>query len=148
MKSISKIILYVISLLAVVSALYVIFTPGSMDAENPWSPDKGPVNLIIWVTIISLVLAIIIFLIYKVVDIFKHPSHTKEAIYVSGAILIAVIIGFIFSGSGDIVYGNGDVYPGGTISKLIGTGLIATLLLFVVGVVFMVIDTVKGLFKS
>lgn len=148
MKSLSKISLYVFAALAVISGLYVILSPGSMSADDAWSPDKGPVTFIIMVTLVALVVAVVLFLIYKVVDIFKHPSHTKEAMYVFGAIIIAFIIGLVFSSGDQIIYGNGEVYEAGTSSKLIGTGLLTTGVLFFAAVIYMIVDTVKGIIKS
>ena len=148
MKSIGNILLYVFAALAVISGAYVIFSPGALSAENDWNPDKGPVTVIIWVALIAFLLSVVLFLIYKVVDIIKHPSHTREFLFVVGAVVIALIIGFIFSGSEEIVYGNGEIFKGGTTSKMIGTGLIATVVLLLAAVVYMIFDTVKGLLKS
>lgn len=148
MKSIGKILLYILALLATVSALFVIFTPGSLDPKVVWDPNKGAVTMIILVTLIALVIALGIFLFYKVVDILKHPSHLSEAIRVFGAVIVALIIGFIFSGSENIIYGTGEVFEGGMTSKLIGTGIIATITLLVLSILYMIYDTVMGLFKS
>nr|WP_153850957.1 hypothetical protein [Ornithobacterium rhinotracheale] len=148
MKSLSNILLYVFAALAVFSGAYVIFSPGAMASENDWNPDKGPVNFIIWVTVLIFALSVVLFLFYKVVDIIKHPSHTKEFLYVAGAVLISLIIGFIFSSSDDVVYGNGEVYAGGMGSKLIGTGIVSIMVLLFASVAYMVYDTVKGLLKS
>ncbi|MCK0202417.1 hypothetical protein [Ornithobacterium rhinotracheale] len=148
MKSLSNILLYVFSALAVISGAYVILSPGAMASENDWNPDKAPVNFIIWVTVIIFVLSVVLFFFYKVVDIIKHPSHTKEFLYVAGAVLISLIIGFIFSSSDEVIYGNGEVYPGGVGSKLIGTGIVSIMVLLFAAVAYMVYDTVKGLLKS
>lgn len=148
MKSIANILLYVFAALAVLSGAYVVFTPGAMSSETAWSPDKMPVTVIIWVALLAFILSVILFVVYKMVDIVKHPAHTKEFLYVAGAVLVSLIIGFVFSGNESIVYGNGSVYPEGMSSKLIGTGLIATLVLLIGSVAYMVFDTVKGLFKS
>lgn len=148
MKSIGNILLYLFAFLATVSGVYVIATPGSMDPEMIWDPNKGPVTVIIWITLIALFIAFVLFLVYKVVDIIKHPAHMGEAIRVFGAVLIALVIGFIFSGSEDIVFGTGEVFEGGMTSKLIGTGIVATLTLLVIAILYMVYDTVVGLFKS
>lgn len=112
MKSIGNILLYLFAFLATVSGVYVIATPGSMDPEMIWDPNKGPVTVIIWITLIALFIAFVLFLVYKVVDIIKHPAHMGEAIRVFGAVLIALVIGFIFSGSEDIVFGTGEVFEG------------------------------------
>lgn len=148
MKSLANILLYLFAALAVISGLYVILSPGSMSPEVAWDPNKTPVTVIIWVALLVFALSVILFLVFKVVDILKHPSHTKEFLYVAGAVLIALVIGFIFSGNESIVYGNGSVLEEGTTSKLIGTGLIATLVLLLGSIVYMIFDTVKGLLKS
>lgn len=148
MKSLASVLLYIFAALAVLSGAYVILSPGSMSSEVVWSPDKTPVTVIIWVALLAFILSVALFVIFKVVDVLKHPSHTKEFLYVAGAVIIALVIGFIFSGSESVVYGNGSVYEAGTSSKLIGTGLIATLVLLLSSVAYMVFDTVKGLIKS
>lgn len=148
MKSLSNILLYVFAALAVFSGAWVILSPGAMASETTWSPDKAPVNFIIWVTILVFALSVVLFFFYKVVDIIKHPSHTKEFLYVAGAVLISLAIGFIFSSSDDVVYGNGEIYEGGIGSKLIGTGIVSILVLLFASIAYMVYDTVKGLLKS
>uniref|UniRef100_UPI0039A62E5D hypothetical protein n=1 Tax=Ornithobacterium rhinotracheale TaxID=28251 RepID=UPI0039A62E5D len=144
----STILLYVFSALAVFSGLYVILSEGAMASENDWNPDKTQVNVIIWLTLLIFVLSVALFLFYKVVDIIKHPSHTKEFLYVAGAVLISLVIGFIFSSSDEVIYGNGEVYPSGMASKLIGTGIVSIMVLLFTSVAYMIYDTVKGLLKS
>lgn len=148
MKSIGNILLYIFAFLAAASGVYVIATPGSLDPEVVWDPNKGAVSMIIWITLIALFIAFLLFVVYKVVDVIKHPAHMGEAIRVFGAVLVALVIGFIFSGSEDIVFGTGEVFDGGMTSKLIGTGIIATLTLLIIAILYMVYDTVIGLFKS
>lgn len=149
MKGIGKILLIIFSVLAIIGLVWVSFTPGAVadTVAEDWMTNIVT-DYLLYVSIIALVITVVAFAIYKVVDLLKHPSHLREAMWVGGAVLIAAVIGFVFSGSEDIIYGNGEVYKGGTNSKLIGTGIIATLVLLVVAFAFLAWDTIKGIIKG
>lgn len=150
MKGIGKILLYAFFVLGLIGLIWVMFSPGAAGSEVDFAAwmDNPLTTYIIFVALIAFAITVVAFLIYKVVDLIKHPSHMREAMWVLGAILIAAVVGFIFSGSEDIIYGNGEVYKGGTSSKLIGTGIIMAGLLLLVGFVFLAWDTVKGIIKG
>lgn len=150
MKGIGKILLYIFFVLGVIGFIWAIVAPDSASSDldfDTWM-NSPLTNYMIFTPLIALIITVVAFAIYKVVDLLKHPSHMREAMWVLGAILIAAVIGFIFSGSDDIIYGNGEVYEGGTSSKLIGTGIIATLVLLVVSFAFLAWDTIKGIIKG
>lgn len=148
MKGIGKILLYVLALLALVGLIWVSLTPGATSPEIDQAEWMGkPVTgYMIIVALIALVITTIIFIIYKVLDLVKHPSHMRETFYVIGAIIISAIIGFIFSGSEDVVTPLQTV--SGSQSKLIGTGIIMTGVLLFAGLIFLIWDTIKALIKT
>ena len=148
MKGIGKILLYAFALLGFVGVIWVFLIPGAASAnidKAEWM-DNPITTYMIVVTLIALAITTIIFIVYKVLDWIKHPSHMRESIYVLGAILVSAIIGFIFSGSEEIVTPLQTV--SGTGSKLIGTGIIMTGVLIAGGLIFLVWDTLKALIKS
>jgi len=126
MKGIGKILLYAFAALAIIGFIWVIFTPNSAgaDIDTAYWMDNPLTSYMILVSLIAVAVTTLAFLFYKGVDLIKHPSHMKESIYVVGAILIAAIIGFIFSGSEEVFTPRETV--SGTGSKLIGTVLIMT----------------------
>lgn len=71
----------------------------------------------------------------------------REALYVLGAIVVAVIIGFVLGGSDEIANAEGLTYAGSK-SRMIGMGLVSTGVLLLVGLVFLVWDTIKGVIKG
>ena len=148
MKGIGKILLYVFAALALIGFVWVLFSPNAAGADiDKASWMENPLTTyMIWVSIIAIVVTTLIFAFYKVIDLVKHPSHVKEAVYVAGAIVIAAVIGFIFSGSEEVFTPRETVT--GMQSKLIGTGIIMTGVLLVTGLVFLAWDTIKGLLKG
>lgn len=148
MKGIGKILLYVFAALALIGFFWVLFSPDAAGADvDKASWMENPLtSYMIYVAIIAIVITTLFFAFYKVVDLIKHPSHVKEAVYVAGAILIAAVIGFIFSGSEEIVSANETI--SGMESKLIGTGIIMSGVLLLIGLVFLAWDTIKGLLKG
>lgn len=150
MKNIGRILLILFSVLAAVGFVWVLTSPNSASPEldfEEWM-NKGVTSYMIYVSLVALLISVVAFAIYKVVDLLKHPSHLREALWVFGAIAIAVVIGLLGSSSDQVVYGNGEIYEGGFNSKMIGTGIISAIILFVVAVVFLLIDTVKGIIKG
>lgn len=150
MKSIGRILLIIFAVLAIVGLVWVAITPNAAGSEIDFAEwmDNPLTSYMIIVSLITLIITFLVFLFYKIVDLFKHPSHMKEALWTVGAIVIAVILGFVFSDGDAIVYGNGDVYEAGMNSKLIGTGIISAGVLLVVSFAFLIWDTVKGIIKS
>ena len=149
MKGIGKILLYVFSALAVIGFIWVLFTPNSAGSEvdkTAWMSNPLT-SYIIFVALIAFVLTTLAFLFYKLIDLFKHPSHMREAIWVAGAIVVAVVIGLILGGSDEIANANGESFAGMP-SRLIGTGIISTGVLLLVGLAFLVWDTIKGVIKG
>lgn len=149
MKGIGRILLIIFFVLAIVGLFWVAFSPGSFQETvfEEWMENPAT-SYMIFVALIAFVITLVAFLIYKVVDLFKHPSHMREALWVLGAIVVAAVLGFVFSGSEDIIYGNGEVYKGGSGSKLIGTGIIMAGILLLVGFAFLAWDTIKGVIKG
>ncbi|MDO5656377.1 MAG: hypothetical protein Q4G27_09585 [Flavobacteriaceae bacterium] len=149
MKGIGKILLYIFAALAIIGFIWVLFTPGSASADldkREWVANPLTTYMII-VSLITFVLTLLAFAYFKVVDLFKHPSHMREAIWVLGAILVSVIIGFVLGGSDEIANNFGESYAG-TKSRLIGMGIISTGVLLFVGTIFLIWDTVKGFIKA
>ena len=149
MKGIGKILLYVFAVLALISFVWVLFSPNSAGSEvdaAAWM-DNPLTTFVIVISLVAVVLATVVFLVYKVIDWFKYPSHMKEALWVLGAILIAAVVGFVFSGSDQIINAEGLDYSGMK-SKMIGTGIIMTGVLLLLGLVFLLWDTVKGIIKG
>lgn len=150
MKGIGKILLYVFAVLAFIGLVWVAFSPNSAGSDIDFAEwmNKPLTSYMIFVTIIAFVITLVLFAIYKVVDLMKHPSHFRETLYITAAIVIAAVIGLIFSDGDAVIYGNGSVYEGGMASKLIGTGIVATGVLLVVAFGFLIYDTVKGIIKG
>lgn len=149
MKGIGKILLYVFAVLAVIGGIWVLFTPNSAGAEvdkASWMNNPLTTYMII-VSLVTFLLTTIAFLFYKIVDLFKHPSHMREALYVAGAIIVAVVLGFALGGSDEIANTTGESFAGMK-SRMIGMGIISTGILLLVGMVFLIWDTVKGVIKG
>ncbi|MGI9526702.1 MAG: hypothetical protein ACR2MS_06305 [Weeksellaceae bacterium] len=150
MKSIGRILLIIFAVLAIVGLVWVAITPNAAGSDIDFAEwmNSPLTTYMILASIITLTLTFLAFLFYKIVDLFKHPSHMKEALWTVGAIVIAVVLGFIFSSDEAIIYGNGDVYEGGMNSKLIGTGILSAGILLIVSFAFLIWDTIKGIIKS
>lgn len=150
MKSIGRILLIIFAVLAIIGLVWVAITPNSAGSELDFAEWMGKplTSYMIFTSIITFVVTVAAFFFYKVVDLFKHPSHMKEALWTVGAIVIAVVIGFVFSSNEPIVYGTGQIYEGGMKPKLIGTGILASGVLLIVSFAFLIWDTIKGIIKS
>lgn len=149
MKSIGRILLIIYTILAIVGLVWVAFTPNSAGSEvdaKEWMGNPLTTYMIV-ASIVTFVITVLAFGFYKVVDLFKHPAHMKEALWTAGAIVIALVIGFIFSDSGDIANADGLSYAG-TESKLIGTGILSAGTLLLVSFAFLIWDTIKGIIKG
>lgn len=149
MKGIGKILLWVFAALAIIGFLWVIFTPGAASAEvdkTAWM--ENPVtSFMILISVIAFVITLLVFLFYKVIDLIKHPSHLRETLYVLGAIALALVIGFVFAGGEEIANTTGATYEGMQ-SRMIGTGIVMSGVLLLVGLAFLVWDTVRGVLKG
>ncbi|MXV37492.1 hypothetical protein GO491_02195 [Flavobacteriaceae bacterium Ap0902] len=149
MKSIGRILLIIFAVLAIVGLVWVALTPNAAGSEidaTEWMSNPLTTYMII-VPVITLIITVVAFVIFKAVDLFKHPSHMKEAMWTAGAIVIAVVLGFIFADNGDIANADNISYAGMQ-SKLMGTGIIAAGVLLIAGFAFLLYDTIKGIIKS
>lgn len=149
MKGIGNILLMVFFALAVIGLIWVVLTPGSMSSEinaAAWI-NHGITSYMVLVPVILLGITLAIFIFYKVLDLIKHPSHMREAIYVVGAIIVALLIGLV-AGNSDAVYSGREVVEAGFVSRMISAGLIAAGILLLVGMAFLIWDTVRGFIKS
>lgn len=145
MKNLPKILLIVLSVLGIIGLMWVIFDYDSEVDQNVLIA-KPSTAYMIWVSLISTVITISLFLYYKVMDVIVHPSHLREQLIVIGIVLVAVVLGFIFGGSEEVINIDGDIL-GGFKSRLIGSGLVASIILLIVSTGFLAFDAVKATLK-
>ncbi|MDO5510314.1 MAG: hypothetical protein Q4F57_06430 [Weeksellaceae bacterium] len=150
MKGIGNILLMVFFALAIIGLFWVVLTPGAASSEtdvSAWMNNAVTTYMVI-VPLILLGITVLVFAFYKILDLVKHPSHMREAIYVFGAIVVAGLIGLVAGSSDPVAYGSGEVFAGGFQSRMISAGLIAAGVLLIVGLAFLIWDTVRGFIKS
>lgn len=147
MKILPKIVLIVLSVLAVFAFLWVLLSASNAQLSIDELIAKPAVSFIIILSLIATIVTAVLFVVFKITDVLVHPSHLKELAIFSGIVLVAVAIGLVLGGSEDVLLSDGTFFSDPMASRLIGAGLWASLILMGVATVFLLIDAVKGILK-
>lgn len=98
-------------------------------------------------TLIFVAIVAVVAVVMSLFNMFKNPGALKKALIGFGALALIFVITYFISSD--------EVYPElvrefGTSKntfKWVGAGLTTTLVLFVIGIILLVFDMIKGLFK-
>jgi len=153
-NKISKIITYVVTLLALIGIILLVrvLMAGEEAVENDVDVANKVVSPLVYFSQYLLYFAIGITLVLSLGGLFKNPESLKKTLLGLGVLGLLFVGAYSFSDS-NIVLDNADiVLPGGeegsSINRLVGTGIWFSVILGFIGLGFFVYDLGKGLIKS
>ena len=153
-NKISKIITYVITLLALIGIILLVrvLMAGEEAVENNVDVANKVVSPLVYFSQYLLYFAIGITLVLSLGGLFKNPESLKKTL-LGLAVLGLLFVGAYSLSDSNIVLDNADiVLPGGeegsSTNRLVGTGIWFSVILGLLGLGFFVYDLVKGLIKS
>ena len=101
-------------------------------------------------SIITLVATAGIAVIYSMLNLFKHPDVLKRTLMGVGVLAVLLVLSYVFA-SGDAVTDQmGKILPdgeAGSVSKWVSTLINYSFILGAIGLVFFLVDFVRGLVK-
>ena len=153
-NKISKIITYVITLLALIGIILLVrvLMAGEEAVENDVDVAKKVVRPLVYFSQYLLYFAVGITLVLSLGGLFKNPESLKKTLLGLGVLGLLFLGAYSLSDS-NIVLDNADiVLPGGeegsSTNRFVGTGIWFSLILGFIGLGFFVYDLGKGLIKS
>ena len=145
----SKIVTIVVAVLAIIGiALYI--NVSGIDKDN-LEELSGPVSTIVSYSWWLFLGAVAITVVLSIWSLIKNPAALKKTLI--GLAVLGVLLSvsyFLASDAAVLDAQNVQLEDGaaGSTSKWVGTGIIYSLILGAIGVVFFVLDLLKGLIKS
>lgn len=153
-NKISKIITYVITLLALIGIILLVrvLMAGEEAVENDVDVANKVVSPLVYFSQYLLYFAVGITLVLSLGGLFKNPESLKKTLLGLGVLGLLFLGAYSLSDS-NIVLDNADiVLPGGeegsSTNRFVGTGIWFSLILGCIGLGFFVYDLGKGLIKS
>ena len=153
-NKISKIITYVITLLALIGIILLVrvLMAGEEAVENDVDVANKVVSPLVYFSQYLLYFAVGITLVLSLGGLFKNPEILKKTLLGLGVLGLLFLGAYSLSDS-NIVLDNADiVLPGGeegsSTNRFVGTGIWFSLILGFIGLGFFVYDLGKGLIKS
>jgi hypothetical protein len=153
-NKISKIITYVITLLALIGIILLVrvLMAGEEAVENDVDVANKVVSPLVYFSQYLLYFAVGITLVLSLGGLFKNPESLKKTLLGLGVLGLLFLGAYSLSDS-NIVLDNADiVLPGGeegsSTNRFVGTGIWFSLILGFIGLGFFVYDLGKGLIKS
>ena len=153
-NKISKIITYVITLLALIGIILLVrvLMAGEEAVENNVDVANKVVSPLVYFSQYLLYFAVGITLVLSLGGLFKNPESLKKTLLGLGVLGLLFLGAYSLSDS-NIVLDNADiVLPGGeegsSTNRFVGTGIWFSLILGFIGLGFFVYDLGKGLIKS
>jgi glucan phosphoethanolaminetransferase (alkaline phosphatase superfamily) len=137
-SSFLKIISWVVVLIGVI--LFVLRPDENGDASK-----YTMVDFALLVLVITAAMAIL----FSIFNIFKDPAMLKQVLMGVGVLLVVLVISFVLADSNAVYDAGGKlkVAEGSSTSKWVGTGIMYSLILLVVGAALFLWDMVKNLVK-
>ncbi|MBI9040099.1 hypothetical protein [Lutibacter sp.] len=149
---ISKILTYATGLIGLIGFFFFIriVVEGDTNIENDVNLQNSILSPFITFSIITLSATALIAVGYSLINLFKHPDVLKRSLIGVGILLVLLIVSYSFA-SGDAVTDQlGKVLPdgeAGSVSKWVSTLINYSFILGAIGLVFFLLDFVKGLVK-
>ena len=145
----SKIVTIVVAVLAIIGiALYI--NVSGIDKDN-LEDLSGPVSAIVSYSWALFVGAVAITVVLSIWSLIKNPAALKKTLIGLAVLGVLLAISYSFASGEAVLNGLGEQLKdgaAGSTSRWVGTGIIYSLILGAIGVVFFVLDLLKGLIKS
>jgi hypothetical protein len=145
--SVQKIVTYVAALLGVIGLIFQITILGKGDdviEMAALSGDYGVVSSMVSLAMIVIIIAVILTLVFSVMNLASDPKKLKKAMISIGAFLAVVLIAFLFSSGNETPLKDGEVLSA-TGSRLVETGLRTFYFLVVIAAGAMIYSGVRRL---
>ncbi len=143
MQKIVKIVLIVVGLVG--AALWFMLPPRDMPAAE--AAQNGAMNAMFIITYLLLGIAVVVSLLFTLINLFSNPQGLKKTLFVLVGFAIVVVISYVLSSGTDV----SDEYmamSNESTVKNIGAGLYVFFILTAVAVALMIIPGVKKLFSK
>lgn len=146
MKSnLTRILTFVVAVLAIIGVALFIRVAGVDDSDTVGVSDA--VSPLVTYSLFLLIASVVIAVVASLWSMLKNPAALKKTLLGLGVLAVVLAIAY-FSASDELVMGaDGVLAEKGSISKWVGTGIIYSLILGGIGLLFFVYDLIKGLVK-
>jgi len=151
-KKLSRILTLITGLIGLIGFFFFvrIVVEGDTNIENDASLQNSILSPFITFSIITLVATAGIAVIYSMLNLFKHPDVLKRTLMGVGVLAALLVLAYVFA-SGDAVTDQmGKILPdgeAGSVSKWVSTLINYSFILGAIGLVFFLVDFVRGLVK-
>lgn len=122
MNKIVKIALIVIGLIG--AALWFLLPDSDVPASE--AANNGALNAMFWITYILLAIAIVVSLVYSLVNLFSNPANLKKTLFVVGGFFVVVAIAYVLADGTDVSVqemADRGIQTSETTIRRIGTGI-------------------------
>lgn len=124
--------------------LFQTWTNEQMDIEQQ-NADMGWSADLVWPTVIAIGIVALIAVLLSVFNMFKNPGALKNFLFGAVALIILAAVGFAISGSNVPEVLSNMVSP--NTYKLVGVGMFMAGALIGIGLLILLLDLVRGIFK-
>lgn len=153
-NKLANIIKIIVTIVAVIGAVLLVrvLMAGEEEIVENVDLQNSLVSPLVYFSQILFFAAVIITILLSLLGLFKNPESLKKTLLGLAVFGGLFLVSNILSDSNIVTDNAGVVLEGGeegsSINKLVGTGIIFSLILGAVGLAFFVLDLVKGLIKS
>lgn len=153
-NKLANIIKIVVTIIAVIGAILLVrvLMAGEQEITDSVELQNSLVSPLVYFSQILFFAAVIITVILSLLGLFKNPENLKKTLLGLGVFGVLFIIAYFSADANAVLDNAGKVLEGGeagsSINKLVGAGIVFSLILGAIGLVFFLIDLGKGLIKS
>jgi chromate transport protein ChrA len=114
-----------------------------------FSTDKdGAIGAYVTYALILLVITSLIALAFSVSNIFKNPELLKKVLMGVGVLVALLVVSYIYASNEAVFSGSGEqLIESGSVSKWVGTGVVYSIILLIIGAGLFLWDMVKNAVK-
>lgn len=146
----NKIVKIVLAVLGLLSAVLWYQLP-SRDVPAAEAAQSGAMNLMFVITYLLLGIAVVVSLLFALMNLFSNPKSLKKSLMVVGGFLVVVAFAYVLADGTDIdldAMASRGLTTTETTVKRIGTGLNLFFLLVIIAVGSMIFGGVKKMFNK
>ncbi len=146
----NKIVKIVLAVLGLLSAILWYQLP-SRDVPAAEAAQSGAMNMMFVITYLLLGIAVVVSLLFALINLFSNPKSLKKALMIIGGFLVVVAFAYVLADGTDIdldAMASRGITTTETTVKRIGTGLNLFFLLVIIAVGSMIFGGVKKMFNK
>lgn len=143
--NLTKMLAILVGILGVVGVVLFLRVMGTDEADSVAINDA--VSPLVSYSIFLFGASVVIAVIASLWSLFKNPAALKKTLLGLAVLGVILVIAYVSASDAQVMGTDGVLAEQGSISKWVGTGLIYSLILGGIGLLFFMYDLVKGLVK-